>query len=67
MKTFAQLSAAGIAAVLLLKLLSVVVLPLLGFMAAAFSFTFKVLLIAGLVWLVWSMVRKTCCKKREED
>ncbi len=33
MKTFAQLSAVGVAAVLLLKLLGVIVVPLLGFMA----------------------------------
>ena len=32
MKTFAQLSAVGIAAVLLLKLLGVIVVPLLGFL-----------------------------------
>ena len=68
MKTFAQLSAIGIAAVLLLKLLGVVLVPLLGFMAAAFAFTMKLLLIAGAAWLVWTMIRKSgCCGTRDEE
>ncbi len=68
MKTFAQLSAVGIAAVLLLKLLGVIVVPLLGFLVAAFAFTFKLLLIAGAVWLVWRMLRKSgCCGTRDEE
>ena len=46
MKTFAQLSAVGIAAVLLLKLLGMIVVPGL-LLAAAFAFGFKLLLIAA--------------------
>jgi threonine/homoserine/homoserine lactone efflux protein len=68
MKTFAQLSVAGVAAVLLLKLLGVIVVPLLGFLAAAFAFTFKLLLIAGAAWLIWRLVRKSgCCGTRDEE
>ncbi len=66
MKTFAQLSAVGIAAVLLLKLLAVVVGPLLGLMAVAFAFTFKLLMVAGLAWLAWSLFKKNCCKNPDE-
>ena len=68
MKTFAQLSALGVAAVLLLKLLGVIVVPLLGFMAAAFAFALKFLLIAGAAWLVWTLIRKSgCCGTRDEE
>ena len=68
MKTFAQLSAVGIAAVLLLKLLGVIVVPLLGFMAAAFAFALKFLLIAGVAWLVWTLIKKSgCCGTRDEE
>ena len=68
MKTFAQLSVAGIAAVLLLKLLGVIVVPLLGLLAAAFAFGFKLLLIAGAIWLVWRLLRKSgCCGTRDEE
>ncbi len=68
MKRFAQLSAAGIAAVLLLKLAGAVLLPLLGMVAAAFAFALKLLLIAGAAWLVWTLVKKSgCCGTREKD
>ena len=68
MKTFAQLSAVGIAAVLLLKLLGVIVVPLLGLLAAAFALGFKLLLIAGAVWLVLKLLRKSgCCETRDEE
>ena len=68
MKRFAQLSAVGIAAVLLLKLLGVIVVPLLGLLAAAFALGFKLLLIAGAVWLVWTLLRKGgCCGSRDEE
>ena len=68
MKRFAQLSVAGIAAVLLLKLLGVIVVPLLGLLASAFAFTFKLLLIAGAVWLVWTLLKKSgCCGTRDEE
>lgn len=62
------MSVAGIAAVLLLKLLGVIVVPLLGMLAAAFAFTLKMLLIAGAAWLVWTLIRKSgCCGTREEE
>ena len=67
MKTFAQLSAVGIAAVLLLKLLGVIVVPLLGFLAAAFAFGFKLLLIAAAVWLVLKLLRKSGCCGASDD
>lgn len=68
MMRFAQLSLAGIAAVLLLKVLGVIVVPLLGFLAAAFAFGFKLLLIAGAVWLVWTLLKKSgCCGTNEEE
>ena len=68
MKRFAQLSVAGIAAVLLLKLLGVVVVPLLGLLAAAFAFGFKLLLIAAAAWLVWTLLRKSgCCGPGDDE
>ena len=68
MKTFAQLSVAGIAAVLLLKLLGVIVVPLLGLLASAFAFGLKLLLIAGAAWLIWTLLKKSgCCGTRDED
>ena len=68
MKRFAQLSVAGIAAVLLMKLLGVVMAPLLGLMAAAFGFALKLLLLAGAAWLVWTLMKKSgCCGIREEE
>ena len=68
MKRFAQLSVAGVAAVLLLKLLGMVAIPLLGIVAAAFAFALKLLLIAGAAWLVWTLIKKSgCCGTREEE
>ena len=68
MKRFAQLSVAGIAAVLLLKLLGVIVVPLLGLLAAAFAFGFKLLLIAAAAWLVWTLLRKSgCCGTCDDE
>lgn len=68
MKTFAQLSAVGVVAVLLLKLLGLVAVPLLGFLAAAFAFSLKILLMAGAAWFIWNLIRKSgCCGTREEE
>lgn len=68
MKRFAQLSVAGIAAVLLMKLLGAVMVPLLGLMAAAFAFALKLLLFAAAAWLVWKLMKKSgCCGTSDEE
>ncbi len=68
MKRFAQLSLAGIAAIVLMKLVGLVVVPLLGLVATALAFGFKLLLLAGAAWIVWTLLRKSgCCGVSEEE
>ena len=62
MRTFAALTVTGVAGVLLLKLLVAVMFPILGMIIGLFAMTVKFALIAGVIFFVYSMI-----KKRKEE
>lgn len=58
MKTFATITATGVAGLLLLKLLSAVVLPALGLLMGIVALTVKFAVIAALGFFVYSVLKK---------
>lgn len=62
MKTFATLTAVGVAGLLLLKLLSAVILPALGLLMGIVALTVKFAVIAALGYFVYSMFKKSGSK-----
>ncbi len=62
MRTLAALTVTGVAGVLLLKLLVAVMFPILGMIIGLFAMTVKFALIAGVIFFVYSMI-----KKRKEE
>lgn len=58
MKMFASLTVAGVAGILLLKLLSALVVPLLGLFVGLLAMTVKFALIAAVIFFVYSMFKK---------
>ncbi|MDZ7780981.1 MAG: hypothetical protein U5R14_13760 [Gemmatimonadota bacterium] len=62
MKTFATLTAAGVAGLILLKLLAAVVIPALGLLMGLVALTVKLALVAALGFFVYSMFKKASNK-----
>lgn len=58
MKTFASLTVAGVAGVLLLKLLTALVFPVLGLFVGLLAMTVKFAVIAAVIFFVYSMIKK---------
>jgi hypothetical protein len=58
MKTFASLTVAGVAGILLLKLLTALLFPLLGLFVGLLAMTVKFALIAAVIFFVYSMIKK---------
>ena len=58
MKTFATFTVAGVAGLVLLKLLAAVLLPALGVLFGLVALTMKLALVAAIGYFVYSMVRK---------
>jgi hypothetical protein len=65
MKTFATVAVAGVAGVVLFKLLSALVFPLLGLFVGLLAMTVKLALIAAVIFFVYSMIKKR--KEAEGD
>lgn len=58
MKMFAGLTVAGVAGILLLKLLTALVFPVLGLFVGLLAMTVKFALIAAVIFFVYSMIKK---------
>ncbi len=58
MRTFATLAVAGVAGVVLLKLVTTLLFPLLGLFVGLFGMVVKLALIAAVVFFIYSMIRK---------
>ena len=58
MKAFASLTVAGVAGILLLKLLTALVFPLLGLFVGLLAMTVKFAVIAAVIFFVYSMIKK---------
>ena len=58
MKTFATFTVAGVAGLVLLKLLATVLLPALGILFGLVALTMKLALVAAVGYFVYSMIRK---------
>jgi hypothetical protein len=58
MKTFATITVAGVAGVVLFKLLAALVFPLLGLVAGLLAMTVKIALIAAVIFFIYSMIKK---------
>lgn len=58
MKTFATLTVAGIAGIALFKLLTALLLPVLGLLFGLVALTFKLALVAAVVFFVYALIRK---------
>ena len=58
MKTFAALTVAGVAGLVLFKLLAALLLPMLGLLFGLVALTVKLALIAALGFFVYSVLKK---------
>jgi hypothetical protein len=58
MKTFATITVAGVAGVVLFKLIAALVFPLLGLVAGLLAMTVKIALIAAVIFFIYSMIKK---------
>lgn len=58
MKTFAALTVAGVAGLVILKLLAALLLPMLGLLFGLVALTMKLALVAALGFFVYSMIKK---------
>ena len=58
MKTFAALTVAGVAGLVILKLLAAVLLPALGILLGLVALTMKLALVAAIGYFVYTMIRK---------
>lgn len=58
MKAFATFTVAGVASLVLLKLLATVLLPALGLLFGLVALTMKLALVAAIGYFVYSMIRK---------
>jgi hypothetical protein len=63
MKTFGTIAVAGVAGVVLFKLVTALVFPLLGLFVGVLAMTMKLALIAAVVFFIYSMIKK----KKEAD
>jgi hypothetical protein len=58
MKSFAALTVAGVAGLILLKLLAAVLLPALGVLFGLVALTMKLALVAAIGYFVYTLLRK---------
>ncbi len=58
MKAFATFTVAGVAGLVLLKLLATIMLPALGILFGLVALTMKLALVAAIGYFVYSMIRK---------
>ena len=58
MKTFATLTVAGVAGIVLFKLLTAILFPILGLFVGLLAMTVKFALIAAVIFFVYSMIKK---------
>ncbi len=58
MKTFAALTMAGVAGLVILKLLAALLLPILGLLFGLVALTMKLALVAALGFFVYSMIQR---------
>lgn len=58
MRTFAALTVAGVAGILLLKLLTALVFPVFGMLLGLLAMAVKLGLLAAVIWFIYSMIRK---------
>ena len=65
MRGFAALTVTGVAGVVLFKLLATIMLPVFGMILGLFFMTVKFALIAGVIFFVYSMIRKR--KEAQEE
>ena len=65
MRTFAAIAVAGVAGVVLFKLVTALVFPLLGLFVGLLAMTVKLALIAAVIFFVYSMIKKR--KEAEAD
>jgi len=63
MRTFATLTVAGVAGVVLLKLLTALLFPLLGLFVGLLAMAVKLALVAAVIFFIYSMIKK---RKEEE-
>ncbi len=59
MKTFAALTVAGVASLVILKLVAALLLPVLGLLFGLVALTVKLALIAALGFFVYSLFKKS--------
>ena len=64
MRMFATLTVAGVAGVVLLKLLSTLLFPLLGLFVGLLAMAVKLALVAAVIFFIYSMIKK---RKDEES
>lgn len=65
MRTFAAIAVAGVAGVVLFKLVTALVFPLLGLFVGLLAMTVKLALIAAVIFFIYSMIKKR--KEAEAD
>ena len=58
MRGFAALTVTGVAGVVLFKLLASIMVPIFGMMLGLFFMTMKWALIAGVIFFIYSMIKK---------
>lgn len=58
MKTFAALTVAGVAGLVILKLMAALLLPMLGLLFGLVALTMKFALVAALGFFVYSMIQR---------
>ncbi len=66
MMRFAQVTVAGVASIILLKLIATFLLPLLGIVMGFFALMFKVALVVLVGYLVYSFFRRRKCWEAED-
>lgn len=64
MRTFAALTVAGVAGIVLLKLLATLIFPLFGLLIGLLATTVKFALVAAVIFFVYSLIRK---RKEERE
>ena len=64
MRNFAAFTVAGVAGIVLLKLLAALLFPLLGILVGLLMTTVKFALIAAVIFFVYSLIRK---RKEERE
>ena len=65
MRGFAALTVSGVAGVVLFKLLATIMVPVIGIMIGLFFTTLKFALIAGVIFFVYTMIKKR--KEAQEE